>query len=89
MERPKKYKYLALAQKEEDVLPKNTSKGIDFKKITKEQKIRLNNAKEKGINRAKRRAEKMRGLVPNDYGQSNIPNNEKYYQRSENTDSNV
>lgn len=85
--RPAKYKYLALATQKEKSIPKNTVKGLDFKKIAKEQRIRLSNAREKGINRAKRRAEKMRNIPHTE--ESNDKNVEKYYQRSENSEPNV
>ncbi|KAK8893367.1 hypothetical protein M9Y10_021784 [Tritrichomonas musculus] len=87
--RPKNYKYLTLVDKEK-YIPKKPSKCLDFRKIAKEQRVRLDNAREKGINRARRRAERMK--MNENYlnnHQTNIANKENYYVRSENSESNV
>ncbi|OHT03608.1 hypothetical protein TRFO_28981 [Tritrichomonas foetus] len=84
VERPQNYKYLSHAQKDSVVQKKPANnKGINMKKITKEYQARLNQAKEKGINRAKRRAEKMQKGYPCYYGDQNAPSGDNYYQRSE------
>lgn len=86
--RPKKYKYLTFNQKEK-YIPKTISKGLDFKKIAKEQKVRLDNARERGANRAKRRMERMKNYGQNNPIESSVPNSEKYYQFSENSEPNA
>ena len=77
------YKYVENMQNVQEPREKKPAKqALDMKKINREYQARLDEAKEKGINRAKRRAERLQRGAPGLYGAASSVAS-RYYQRSE------